>query len=96
MAPCRKQILCDTAQLLSMPLFTWYVGVRGDRGAGASCDARRCTASLSDESVAKAMARMPPRVRANARLHAFSSSDKDLIDLQITVMAGTGLAALGQ
>jgi hypothetical protein len=32
----------------------------------------------------------------NARLHAVSYGDKDLIDLRIKVMASTGLPALGQ
>ena len=32
----------------------------------------------------------------NARLHAFSFGDKDLIDRRIKDMAGTGLPALGQ
>ena len=45
---------------------------------------------------ARAMIRVPHVFGLSARLHAFSFSDKDLIDLRITVMAGTGLAALGQ
>ena len=65
------------------PLFTpAYMVCRGAKKiqTGAGLRHRRFTAWLSGENAAKAVARVPPRVRAHARLHTFSFGDKDLID----------------
>lgn len=91
-----KIIFCDVLLPLLSPLFTWYVGAPTESWRARVATPDGFTASLSGENAARAVSRVPPRVRAHARLHAFSSSDKDLIDFQITVMARTGLTALGQ
>ncbi len=53
-------------------------------------------ASLSRDSQPGPCHGCPHVFGLNARLHAFSSGDMDMIDLRIKVMASTGLPALGQ
>ena len=69
--------------------------MRDKREAGAISDARRYTASLSGETAAKAVARVPHVFGLNARLHAFILQRQGLDRLADKGHAGTGLAALG-
>ena len=85
-----KTILSDVPQPLPSPLFTWYVGVREKIALERYRFNHESTAILSDKMPPGPSYGCPHVFGLNARLHAFSSSDKDLIDLRIKVMPEPG------